>query len=29
METVYKLTDANDQTYGCTQWGPGVTHRVE
>ena len=23
---LYKLTDANGQTRGKTQWGPGVTH---
>ncbi|KKL58315.1 hypothetical protein LCGC14_2226540, partial [marine sediment metagenome] len=25
-ETLYKLTDSNDQTYGKTQWGPGIEH---
>jgi hypothetical protein len=25
---VYKLTDANSQTYDKTQWGEGVTHRT-
>lgn len=25
---VYKLTDENGRTYGGTQWGEGVTHRV-
>ena len=26
MLTLYKLTDENDQTFGGTQWGEGVTH---
>jgi len=26
MTMLYKLTDQNGQTYGETQWGPGVTH---
>jgi hypothetical protein len=25
---VYKLTDANGQTHGGTQWGEGVTHKA-
>lgn len=28
MKTVYKLTDANDRTYGGCQWGSGVEHRT-
>lgn len=24
----YKLTDANDRTYGGTQWGAGITHET-
>ena len=26
MARLYKLTDERHQTYGQTQWGPGVTH---
>jgi hypothetical protein len=29
METVYKLTDANDQTHGGMQWGENVTHTAD
>lgn len=28
MPKYYKLTDANDQTYGGCQWGEGVTHLI-
>jgi len=28
-ETLYKLTDENDQTYGGCQWGEGVTHTAD
>ncbi len=27
-EKIYKLTDANGQTYGGTQWGPGITNNA-
>ena len=28
MSKLYKLTDANDQTYGGCQWGENVTHET-
>ena len=28
MTILYKLTNEKYQTYGATQWGPGITHRV-
>jgi len=29
MTRYYKLTNEDGQTYGGTQWGPGVTHRAQ